>query len=226
MGCRVWGLVNAIETRYISPMATFIVLVLGVGLLGAIAFVIHWIVHLPDFLSLNAPIEAEVLVVEGWLPDHAVKGVIAEFHQKAYRQVITTGPPLWKGFYLSEYKNFAELTAATLVALGLPQEAVVAAPTDPTNLYRTYTAAVCLRQWLTTSDVDTKSINLYTLGCHARRSWLIFKTVLAPDIKVGVIAAAPRNPMPKQWWRSSMGVRTVLPEMLAYLHARFVNWKD
>ena len=206
-------------------MAAFILIALGVSLLGAIAFLTYWIVHLPDFLSLNAPIEAEVLVVEGWIPDHAVKGVISEFHQKAYRRVITTGPPVWKGFYLSEYKTFAELTAATLVALGLPEESVVAAPTLPTHLYRTYTAAVCLRQWLITSDVKTNSINLYTLGCHARRSWLIFKTVLAPEIKVGVIAAEPRNPMLKRWWQSSVGVRTVLPEIIAYLHARFVNWK-
>ena len=206
-------------------MAVFLLISLGVGLTGAIALLIYWMVHLPNFLSVNAPIDAEVLVVEGWIPDHAVKEVISEFYQGGYRQVVTTGPPLWKGAYLSEYNNFAELTAATLVTLGLPEEAVVAAPTLPTNLYRTYTAAVCLRQWLIASEVDTASINLYTLGCHARRSWLIFKTVLAPDIKVGVIAAAPINPMPKQWWQTSVGVRTVLPEMIAYLHARFVNWK-
>ncbi|MCG8363451.1 MAG: cytosine deaminase [Pseudanabaenales cyanobacterium] len=206
-------------------MAAFILISLGVGLVGAIALLIYWIIHLPDFLCLNAPIDAEVLVVEGWIPDHAVKGVISEFYQGAYRQIITTGPPLWKGFYLSEYKNFAELTAATLVTLGLPKEAVVAAPTLPTDLYRTYTAAVCLRQWLTSSDVNTKSINLYTLGCHARRSWLIFKTVLAPEIEVGVIAASPEKQLPKRWWKSSVGVRTVLPETIAYFHARFVNWK-
>lgn len=206
-------------------MATFILIGLGVGLLGAITLLIYWMIHLPDFLSLNAPIDAEVLVVEGWIPDHAVEGVISEFHQRSYYKVVTTGPPICKGFYLSEYKNFAELTAATLVTLGLPEESVVPAPTLPANLYRTYTAAVCLRQWLTTSDVKTKSINLYTLGCHARRSWLIFKTVLAPEIQVGVIAASARNQIPKRWWRSSVGVRTVLPEMIAYLHARFVNWK-
>ena len=94
-------------------MAVFILITLGGGLLGAIACLIYWIVHLPDFLCLNAPIDADVLVVEGWIPDHAVKGVISEFHQKNYRRVITTGPPLGKGFYLSEYKNYAELTAAT-----------------------------------------------------------------------------------------------------------------
>ena len=206
-------------------MSAFLLILLGIGLMGAIARLISWMIHLPYFLSLNAPIDAEALVVEGWIPDQAIKGVISEYRQGDYRQIITTGPPLWKGFYLSEYKNFAELTAATLIALGAPKEVVFAAPTLPTDLYRTYTAAVCLRQWLTASERNITAINLYTLGCHARRSWLIFKAVLAPEVRVGVIAACPKGYMPKPWWKTSVGVRTVLPELIAYLHARFVNWK-
>ncbi|HBB30514.1 MAG TPA: cytosine deaminase [Cyanobacteria bacterium UBA9273] len=178
------------------------------------------------FLAVNSPIAADVLVVEGWLPDYAIKGAISEFNRGSYRKLITTGIPLPKGYYLAEYKSFAELSAATLLALGFNQEQLVAIPASNVIQHRTYTTAVALREWLLTSDLNVKSINLYTYGPHTRRSWIIFKAVLAPEIKVGAIAAQPQEYDAQAWWQSSEGVRTVIGEAIAYIYARFINWKS
>ncbi|NEQ28448.1 MAG: YdcF family protein, partial [Microcoleus sp. SIO2G3] len=70
-----------------------------------------------------------------------------------------------------------------------------------------------------------ESVNLFTNDAHARRSWLIYKQVLAPKIKVGVIAAEPAEYDPKKWWVSSEGVRTIISEAIAYVYALFVKWK-
>ncbi len=44
------------------------------------------------FLSVNAPLpQADVLVVEGWLPDYGIQGAIAEFENRGYQKVTTTG---------------------------------------------------------------------------------------------------------------------------------------
>ena len=193
----------------------------GVTLLSIAALMIFTITHIHPFLAVTSPIVADVLVVEGWIADYALKQASAEFESGSYRQIITTGIPLERGSYLAEYKNYAELSAATLKALGLAKEKLVAIPTPDVIKDRTYASAVAIRQWLSKSNLNVKSINLYTFDVHARRSWMLFKQVLAPKIKVGVIAAETLDYDPNKWWSSSAGVRTVIDETIAYIYALF-----
>ncbi|NEQ73865.1 MAG: hypothetical protein F6K23_12880 [Okeania sp. SIO2C9] len=179
-----------------------------------------------SFLALTSPIEADILIVEGWMSDYAVKLAIAEFQQGAYQKLITTGSPIGKGYYLSEYNNFAELTAATLIALGVDPDRVVAIPTPQVVKYRTAASAIAVKEWLATSHLKVDSINIYTLGPHARRSWMIYRNIFSPDMQVGVIALEPKGYNPDRWWQSSAGMRTVVGEAIAYFYTRFVNWKS
>ena len=193
-----------------------------VTFLCAAALFILGITHVQPFLAVT-PINADVLVVEGWMPDDALKQAFEEFKSGAYRQIITTGTPVEKGSFLTEYKNYAEVAAATLRKLGLPLEKVIV-PTPAKIKDRTYAAAVTLRQWLSKTNPLLESVNLYTYDVHTRRSWLLFKKALAPKVKLGAIAAKTQDYNPKSWWKSSAGVRTVLDEFIAYLYARFVSW--
>ncbi|NES73891.1 MAG: YdcF family protein, partial [Okeania sp. SIO2D1] len=131
-----------------------------------------------------------------------------------------------KGYYLSEYNNFAELTAATLIALGVDPDRVVAIPTPQVVKYSTAASAIAVKEWLATSNLKVDSINIYTLGPHARRSWMIYRNIFSPDIQVGVIALEPKGYNPNRWWQSSAGMRTVVGEAIAYFYTRFVNWKS
>ena len=195
-----------------------------VTFLCAATLFILGITHVQPFLAVTSPISADVLVVEGWMPDDALKQAFKEFKSGAYRQIITTGTPVEKGSFLTEYKNYAELAAASLKKLGLSPEKVIAVPTPAKIKDRTYAAAVTLRQWLSKTNPLLKSVNLYTYDVHTRRSWLLFKKALAPKVKVGAIAAKTVEYNPKSWWKSSAGVRTVLDEFIAYLYAQFVSW--
>ncbi len=183
------------------------------------------ITNIHPFLAVNAPIKTDILVVEGWLPDYAIESAIAEFKKGKYRQLITTGVPLSKGYYLAEYKNYAELTAATCIALGFDKDKVVAVPAASVVKHRTAASAIALRDWLAASAIKVESINLYSFGTHARRSWIVFKEVLNPEIKVGIISAETQDYDPQEWWKSSEGFRTVIGEVIAYIYARFVDWK-
>ena len=194
-----------------------------VTFLCAATLFILGITHVQPFLAVTSPISADVLVVEGWIPDDALKQAFEEFKSGAYRQIITTGTPVEKGSFLTEYKNYAEVAAATLRKLGLPLEKVIV-PTPAKIKDRTYAAAVTLRQWLSKTNPLLESVNLYTYDVHTRRSWLLFKKALAPKVKVGAIAAKTQDYNPKSWWKSSAGVRTVLDEFIAYLYAQFVSW--
>ncbi|NET44109.1 ElyC/SanA/YdcF family protein [Okeania sp. SIO2B3] len=196
-------------------------------ILGLIIFLITiCCFNIYSFLAVNSPIKADILIVEGWMSDYAVKLAIAEFYQGAYQKLITTGSPIGKGYYLSEYNNFAELTAATLIALGVDPDRVVAIPTPQVVKYRTAASAIAVKEWLATSNLKVDSINIYTLGPHARRSWMIYRNIFSPDIQVGVIALEPKGYNPNRWWQSSAGMRTVVGEAIAYFYTRFVNWKS
>ncbi|MEZ2228111.1 MAG: YdcF family protein [Microcoleus sp.] len=196
-----------------------------IAILGLIISMMLIVKNIHPFLAVNSPVKADILVVEGWLPDYAIESAIAEFKQGKYRQLITTGIPLSKGYYLAEYKNYAELTAATCIALGFDRDKIIAVPAANVLKYRTAASAIALKEWLATSALKVDAINLYSFGTHARRSWLIFKEVLHPEIQVGIIAAEPQDYNPQEWWKSSEGFRIVTGEIIAYIYAIFVDWK-
>ncbi|MDZ8262224.1 ElyC/SanA/YdcF family protein [Nostoc sp. ChiQUE01b] len=196
----------------------------------AIALIVYLIfftiTHVHSFLAVTSPIQsAEVLIVEGWLPDYAIEEALTEFQTGSYHQIITTGGTLGKGSYLTGYKNFADVSAATFIQLGLEAEKVVAVPTPYVVKDRSYASAAEFERWLSNSNLKIESINLFSLDVHARRSWFLFKKILTPQINVGVIAAKTQDYNPNKWWNSSEGVRAVLDEGIAYIYARFLNWK-
>jgi DUF218 domain len=189
-------------------------------------FIFFIITNVHSFLAVTSPINsAEVLVVEGWLPDYAIEKALTEFKTGSYRQIITTGGTLRKGGYLTAYNNYADVSAATFIKLGLEAEKVVAVPTPFVVKDRSYASAAEFHRWLSNSNLQIESINVFSLDVHARRSWFLFQKILTPRIKVGVIAATTEDYNPSKWWGSSEGVRTVIHEGIAYIYARFLNWQ-
>lgn len=197
-----------------------------VALTGIAAFLLFLLDRIYPFLAFNSPIQANVLVVEGWMPDYALKKAMSEFERGGYQKLITTGSPIRHGFYLVPYKNFAELSAATLMALGFDRDKLITIPSPEVERNRTLASAVALRQWIADSGVKVESINLLSLDVHSRRSWLALKRALSPEIKVGVIAIAAIDYNPKRWWISSSGVRSIIGETIAYLYVRFIDWRN
>lgn len=181
--------------------------------------------HIHSFLAPNYPIKADILVVEGWVPDYALKKAIEEFKSDSYQKIITTGIPLEEGSYLSQYKNIAELAAATLRALNFDQNKLVAVPASKVAINRTAATAITVRQWLADSAWKVTSINLQSFDVHTRRSWLIYKQVFAPDIKVGVISVNSHDYNPDKWWTHSQGVRLIISETIAYIYAKIFSWR-
>jgi hypothetical protein len=199
------------------------------GWLGILLFfsslMLFFVTHIHPFLAPVSPLKADILVVEGWAEDHVVKKAYPEFEKGGYQKLITTGLPLPRGYYLSEYKNFADLAAATLIKLGFDQDKLISIPAPDVIINRTSSSAMAVREWLRKSNLQVKSMNIYSLDVHSRRSWLIYQKVFEPDIKVGIIASEPIEYNPKVWWTSSSGVRAVIAEAIAYIYARFFDWK-
>lgn len=189
------------------------------GTVIALSFLSLWQIY--PFLAYHNPVNAEVLIIESCVPDYALKEAISEFENGSYKFFITTGGPLSKGSYLADYKTFAELTAASLKKLGVSAHQIVALPNSYVLKDRTYASALEVRKWLL-KHPKFKTINLFTMGAHARRSQYLFRKSLPSKIKLGVITVTSRDYIPGKWWSSSSGVRTVISEGIAYLYFRFL----
>lgn len=177
--------------------------------------------NLYSFLAVTSPIKTDVMVIEGWITDGALKQAVAEIERGNYSQIFTTGIPVEIGHYLAKYKTFADICTASLREMGVPESKIISVPTPGVIKDRTEAGAVAFQKWLEHENYQVKSVNLFTANAHARRSWLIFKRVLEPHMKVGIIASVPENYTPQTWWKTSEGVRVVLSESIAYLYALF-----
>ncbi|MGL5510131.1 MAG: YdcF family protein [Microcoleaceae cyanobacterium] len=217
--------IKLIEKRYTWSLTAMGWLV-TICLLGLM--VLTPLLSVNNFLSLHRPLpNADILVVEGWLSDQSLLKAIEEFEEGEYQLLVTTGASLERGFYLSEYKTFAQLTEATLLKLGFPANQLVAVPTKYVMKNRTMATALSVRKWLLTqNNLSVKSMNILSWGPHARRSWLIFQKVMQPEFQVGIIAIPPTSYEPARWWQSSEGFRVTVGEFIAYIYAKFINWQS
>ncbi len=171
------------------------------------------------FLSPNQPIQANALIIEGWAPDYVLATGLEELHSGVYQVIVTTGGPLWRGEHLATYKTNAELSAASLVALGADPNQVVALPAPYAPRDRTRVSALEVQKWLL-KHPEIKTFNLMTVGPHARRSHLEFKRALPSNVQIGIISIPDEEFDHEKWWHSSAGIKTVITEGLAYLYKR------
>lgn len=210
----LWGFIRRREC--VLPTLRGWLLLLLVGTLLAIGAVRN--VH--PFLAVTDPVPSVVLVVEGWTPDYVMEEAIAEFGRHHCSKLYVVGGPLRQGGFLSEYKSYAELGAATLMRMGLNRDVVQAVPTPWVRRDRTYSSAVTLKRWLHEQDAMPTSLNVMTMAAHSRRSRLLFQKAFADGPRVGIIAVEDRDYDAKHWWRGSEGVRVVTGEVIAYCYAR------
>lgn len=211
---KFWGLVEYKPQWSLTIEAWLIILLVITIIIGAVIRTIQ------PFLAVYKPLEADTLIVEGWISDELVKQAMVEFEQGNYQLLITTGSPLSKGHFLSKYENFAELTAATLISLGFEQNKLVVIPCPGVELNRTYSAAIAVREWLLTSKHRVKVINLFSYDVHTRRSWIIYRRTLSPKYKIGAIASTTNMYKSEKWWQSSAGFRFVFGEAIAYIYVK------
>jgi hypothetical protein len=171
------------------------------------------------FLAISEPLpEADVLAVEGWLADYNLKPVIEEYRSGSYEIVGVTGTPIDKGSLLIEYGSYAEVTARSLLKLGLEESDMMVAPAENTLRHRTFHSAKAMLKALNSSGRETKAITVVTETIHARRSRMVFRKVFGESVEVGIIALPNESYDNERWWGSSHGIKAVGMEILALAH--------
>ena len=200
-----WTLTWTGRLLILASLAVVIV-ILGRGLCG--------------FLAITSPVGGQVVVVEGWMPTFAYREAAALFRKGRYQKIIVAGESNEDEGADLELRERAG--GEKLIYFGVPSELVVAVSSGEANRDRTFHSATAVKAWLQNQGLQTASIDVVTVGPHARRSRLLYEKAFGDEMQVGVISIMDRRFDPNHWWRSSAGVRRVIDELIAYLYARIL----
>jgi hypothetical protein len=163
------------------------------------------------YLSPTEPIRAGTLLIEGWVDREAFVEAVATYRRGKYTQLVTTGGPYFLDCDRDDV-NYATQVAALSRAAGLQDGELIVIRVPSVRTDRTRASAMAAALWLRAQPSLPSSIDVYSEGPHARRSWLIHRRILEPmGLAVGIIAAPP-GWSTANWWRESEGVKAVVSE--------------
>ena len=199
------------KKRRLTPVGWLLVMFLCMAL-----FVV-WMCTIHQFLAVNKPLNTNIWIVEGYVPDFVLDSVAGVWQTNPSLMMVCVGLPAQKSEFCTGYSNFADYNTAYLRAKGVDSLQVISVPVQPVDKERTYTTALATKEKLTTLGHSSGKVNVVCLGTHARRSLLLYRKAYTSEWKVGVISY-PDDEYPKQWWRTSEGARAVIYEMFAYLY--------
>ena len=173
------------------------------------------------YLAVTDTVKADILVVEGYMPEYVLKEVIKEYQRGDYSYLITIGGELESAHQLSKYKYYSEISAAFLKRNGINEDAIKTVPANCAVKDKLYAPAISLKRWIKQSGLSIKAVNICSLGLSARKSKLILKRTFGGKIKIGIISYESHEYDSQNWWKSSIGLKTVFDETIEYLYTLF-----
>ncbi|HUA68254.1 MAG TPA: ElyC/SanA/YdcF family protein [Candidatus Saccharimonadales bacterium] len=183
------------------------------------------VLSIHPFLAVTHRVNTNILVVEGWVHEFAIKAAVKEFKTGDYERIyVTGGPDVGSSHYTSDSQATAHVGASNLKAAGIAAQFIQMVPSRVMTRDRTYGSAVALRDWFREQNLNVSSLNVLTEDAHARRTWLLFQEALGPRIRVGIVSVPNPDYDAAHWWRYSDGVREVIGESIAYVYARLFFW--
>jgi uncharacterized SAM-binding protein YcdF (DUF218 family) len=213
----MWGLVDCRKRWSLSWRGRLIV-AFAVVLTGVLVFRSVY-----SFLAITHRVDAQVLVVEGWIHEYAIRAALKEFQTNHYQRVFTTGGPVVGiGGYINDFCTSASVGADLLRKNGLANGSLQMVPSRVMDRDRTYSSAVALRNWFRDHNMAVSGIDVVTEDLHARRTRLLFQKALGDKVAVGVIAIPNPDYDARRWWRYSEGFKDVLSEAATYVYARLL----
>ena len=171
--------------------------------------------NLAGFLTVNEPVDADYLVIEGWMEKTELDQALAYFEAGDFTGAVIVGGPISNDFHGID-TNYAQRAAGYLRQQGLPEEkiAIVAAPYSAQD--RTFLNAVMVREWFAQNGIQISRLDVFSSGVHTRRSRDIYRLAFEDDVDIGVIASRPLHFDPRRWWRSSDSGKNVAVEFAAW----------
>jgi hypothetical protein len=153
------------------------------------------------FLATNDPVAADVLVVEGWVPDYVLDAAAVEIQAGKYRRVFVSG------FEAGADGPNGARAAGYLSERTVGPAIVTAALAPPARWNRTSHMARTVAAAIEQLDTAPRGVNVITLGPHGRQSLLAYRRMIRSSVPVGVITIPKDDYDPDYWWASVAGIK-------------------
>lgn len=176
-----------------------------------------WVFLGETFLASTNRVEADTLVVEGWIGRESLPFVKEEFERGDYKQLVVTGG-LTGHSWSQDRWSVTEIARKELVRLGFPTNKLVLAPCPDVENQRTYESAVAAKRLMDTQSLHPKAINVISRGPHVRRTYLVYRKVFGPSVKIGAISWNPYAGHGNAWWRNSVRSKELLDETFGFAY--------
>jgi hypothetical protein len=101
--------------------------------------------------------------------------------------------------------SFAEECRERLLKAGIPPESVTAVPAPATMRNRTFSSALEVARWFDEEGLTMQSVNVFSEGIHARRTWFLYRYAMKNHSgAVGIISTSniehlSKNPELLRW---------------------------
>jgi hypothetical protein len=174
------------------------------------------------FLCITQRHSAELLIVEGWIGVDGLQAAVQEFRQGSYRYLVVAGSKLTPRWGAKDWDAIEEAKSVLLKA-GMPIETIVLSPAPITSRQRTFESARTVHLSLTAKGLQTKTVNVFTQGAHARRTLLAYTKALVDAPSVGIISWRNANDQAGNWWESSERAQEMIKETIGYFYELLLN---
>jgi hypothetical protein len=178
--------------------------------------------NLHSFLAVQRPTDSSLLVVEGWIQPAELDQAIRVFQASSYSKIITTGGPVTPGLCDSGLNTYASLARDYLITHGIPDSKVIAVSAPASAQDRTFLSAVMVRNWINLSGQHTAALNVISSGVHSRRSWTLYRIAFGSNTRIGILSTQPIDYNSSAWWKTSVGTKTVVTELLSWIWTEFL----
>jgi hypothetical protein len=89
---------------------------------------------------------------------------------------------------VNDFNSTAERARNWLLSRVTDSTKIIAVPGGKVRINRTLTSALAFRDWLKTTKIDIKGINIISSGTHARRTWMTYNRILDEKYGIGIIS--------------------------------------
>jgi hypothetical protein len=119
---------------------------------------------------------------------------------------------------VNNFGSVAEFARKKLLLMGIDSTRVIAIPCKSVRINRTLKSVLAVQDWLKTSDIEVKGINIVSLGAHARRTWMTYNKIMNKKCEIGIISL-PDN---KNRYSKGHRILTTLREAFGLIYYWFI----
>jgi hypothetical protein len=175
-----------------------------------------------DFLAVNNPVGEGILVVEAWIPPQTLTESVNVFNSGRYSYLVVVGGPIQgSSSGSSAPTTYDDLAAKRLEKLGFDTKNLVKISVPGVSAGRTLASATAVKRWLGSSGTPVCCVDVFTVGVHARKSWVLFQHALGKRYRVGIIAGPVVSYNRRFWFFSTRGIWLVVRNLAGYVYSKF-----